>query len=214
MTPEQDAITEVKDAVIVAGGRARRLDGADKAALRVGGETLLDRALRAVGDARTVVVGPPRTGMPPDVLVVREEPAFSGPAAAVAAGLRALHADGPDHRTAVLSVDLVRPAAALEALLSAVEDEQAVDGWVARDESGHRQPLLAVYRTAALRDACAAAARSTGALENVSMQVVLEPLLLRDVPLPDALCADVDDPDDLARARSDHGAVTMVGGPR
>ena len=40
------------DAVVLAGGRAERLDGADKAALDVAGATLLDRALRAVAGAR------------------------------------------------------------------------------------------------------------------------------------------------------------------
>ena len=74
------------DAVVLAGGRAERLDGADKAALDVAGATLLDRALRAVAGARTVVVvGDER---PTDVPVVwtRERPAYGGPVAATYAG--------------------------------------------------------------------------------------------------------------------------------
>src|SRR5688572_27736790 len=70
------------DAVVLAGGRAERLEGADKAALDVAGATLLDRALRAVAGARTVVVvGDER---PTDVPVVwtRERPAYGGPVAA------------------------------------------------------------------------------------------------------------------------------------
>ncbi|MGO4426310.1 NTP transferase domain-containing protein, partial [Streptomyces sp. MCAF7] len=49
------------DAVILAGGAARRLGGADKPALRVGARPLLDRVLDACrGAERTVVVGPRR----------------------------------------------------------------------------------------------------------------------------------------------------------
>ncbi|MEH6375729.1 NTP transferase domain-containing protein, partial [Streptomyces sp. KLMMK] len=39
------------DAVVLAGGAARRLGGADKPTLRVGGRTLLDRVLEACADA-------------------------------------------------------------------------------------------------------------------------------------------------------------------
>ncbi|NED13442.1 NTP transferase domain-containing protein, partial [Streptomyces sp. SID9124] len=46
------------DAIVLAGGAAKRLGGADKPALRVGGRALLDRVLAACADARaTVVVG-------------------------------------------------------------------------------------------------------------------------------------------------------------
>ena len=38
------------DAIVLAGGKATRLDGADKTALVVGGRTLLERVLDAVRD--------------------------------------------------------------------------------------------------------------------------------------------------------------------
>ena len=60
------------DAVVLAGGGARRLGGVDKMALVVDGSTLLERVLQAVRDAgRRVVVGPrrevgcPRRGVVP-----------------------------------------------------------------------------------------------------------------------------------------------------
>ncbi|WP_019356804.1 DUF6457 domain-containing protein [Streptomyces sp. AA1529] len=79
-------------ALVLAGGGARRLDGADKPAVTVGGRPLLDRVLAACGDAAaTVVVGPRRPTCRP-VLWAREEPPGGGPLAALQAGLDALAA--------------------------------------------------------------------------------------------------------------------------
>ncbi|MFI6336067.1 NTP transferase domain-containing protein [Streptomyces sp. NPDC050535] len=90
------------DAVVLAGGAARRLGGVDKPAVRVGGRALLDRVLTACADAATtVVVADPRPTARP-VLWAREDPPGGGPLAALDAGLR--------HTTAeyvvVLSADL------------------------------------------------------------------------------------------------------------
>ncbi|NKI41053.1 DUF6457 domain-containing protein [Streptomyces physcomitrii] len=87
------------DAVVLAGGGARRLGGADKPGLRVGGRRLLDRVLTACAAAeRTVVVAAPRATVRP-VRWTREEPPGSGPVAALAAGLRALDGGiGPSAR--------------------------------------------------------------------------------------------------------------------
>ncbi|MGI8623834.1 MAG: NTP transferase domain-containing protein, partial [Solirubrobacteraceae bacterium] len=75
------------DAIVLAGGRGRRLGGVDKAALRVGDKTLLTRALDAVaGASRQIVVGPPRS-LPDGVVGVSEEPLGGGPVAGLAAGL-------------------------------------------------------------------------------------------------------------------------------
>ena len=82
------------DAVVLAGGAASRLGGADKPSVRIGGQTLLDAALAACAAAgRTVVVGP-RREVGRNVAWTREEPAGAGPAAALAAGLAALSDPG------------------------------------------------------------------------------------------------------------------------
>uniref|UniRef100_A0AAU3I2I8 Molybdenum cofactor guanylyltransferase n=1 Tax=Streptomyces sp. NBC_01393 TaxID=2903851 RepID=A0AAU3I2I8_9ACTN len=90
------------DAVVLAGGAARRLGGEDKPGVRVGGRTLLDRVLAACADAtRTVVVARPR----PTARAVewaREDPPGGGPLAALDAGLR--HTGAP--YVLVLSADL------------------------------------------------------------------------------------------------------------
>ncbi|WP_372698445.1 NTP transferase domain-containing protein [Arthrobacter sp. JSM 101049] len=119
------------DAIVVAGGRGSRLGGRDKPLLRHRGTTLLDHALRATAAAhRIAVVGP--TELNPVVsryateadtgqviTLTREYPAFAGPAAAVAAGARAL-GDGAAGEvpvpgahsplTLILAADLVEPA--------------------------------------------------------------------------------------------------------
>jgi GTP:adenosylcobinamide-phosphate guanylyltransferase len=75
------------DAVVLAGGGARRLGGTDKPSLTVGARTLLDRVLSVCADASTtVVVGPRRPTLRP-VSWVREDPPGGGPLAALDAGL-------------------------------------------------------------------------------------------------------------------------------
>ncbi|MGV9877651.1 molybdenum cofactor guanylyltransferase, partial [Streptomyces cellulosae] len=90
------------DAVVLAGGAARRLGGADKPAVRVGGRPLLDRVLAACADARTTVVvaGPRPTARP--VTWAREDPPGGGPLAALDAGLRHVTAE----HVVLLSADL------------------------------------------------------------------------------------------------------------
>lgn len=90
------------DAVVLAGGAARRLGGADKPGLRVGGRPLLDRVLAACATATTTVVvaEPRRTARP--VEWAREEPPGGGPLAALDAGLRHVSAE----HVVVLSADL------------------------------------------------------------------------------------------------------------
>jgi molybdopterin-guanine dinucleotide biosynthesis protein A len=83
------------DAVVLAGGRAARLDGTDKAALEVDGLTLLDRALMALSQARHVVVVGDERPTSRAVLWAREHPPYGGPVAATYAGLDALRGGSP-----------------------------------------------------------------------------------------------------------------------
>ncbi|MFV0434875.1 MAG: molybdenum cofactor guanylyltransferase [Leucobacter sp.] len=95
-TPASAALPRF-DAVVLAGGRGSRLGGADKANLELHGARLIERtvsAARAVGAEQIVVVGP-QTSAVPGAIVVRENPSFAGPLAALAAGLDALPAAAP-----------------------------------------------------------------------------------------------------------------------
>lgn len=90
------------DAIVLAGGAARRLGGADKPALHVGGRALLDRVLDACTDASTTVVVGGRRPTARPVRWTLEDPPGAGPVAALDAGLRATSAE----LVLVLSADL------------------------------------------------------------------------------------------------------------
>ncbi|CAK7287375.1 NTP transferase domain-containing protein [Streptomyces misionensis] len=193
------------DAVVLAGGAARRLGGADKPGVRVGGRALLDRVLAACAGARTtVVVAAPRTTVRP-VRWAREEPPGAGPVAALAAGLRHTTAE----HAVVLSADLpfLRPAT-LRRLLAALH-ETGVDGALLTDADGRDQPLVAAYRTAALRRELAALAAAHDGLTGLPLRRLTGALRLTRVPDPRA-SFDCDTWDDIANARArirEHGHV-------
>lgn len=142
------------DVIVPAGGAARRLGGADKPGLTVGGTTLLDRVLAACAGARTtVVVGPARPSGRAGVRWTREQPPGGGPVAAVAAGLGLVTADV----VLLLAADLpFLDRRTVERLVTALDEAGApADRAVLVDAAGREQPLAAAYRTAALRAALA-----------------------------------------------------------
>jgi molybdopterin-guanine dinucleotide biosynthesis protein A len=211
--PAGTAAAVVHDAVVLAGGAARRLGGADKPGVRVGGRALLDRVLDACADARTtVVVADPRPTVRP-VRWAREEPAGAGPLAALDAGLRHTTAD----HVVVLSADLpFLERTTVRRLLSALRTGRA-DGVLLTDADGRDQPLVAAYRAHALRRGLAAlsdAASVTGsgaggALEGMPLRRLVAALDL--VRVPDHVASfDCDTWDDIAAARArirEHGHV-------
>ncbi|MEU5778487.1 NTP transferase domain-containing protein [Streptomyces venezuelae] len=134
------------DAVVLAGGGAARLGGADKPGVRVGGRALIERVLAACsGAGTTVVVAAPRPTARP-VVWAREEPAGGGPLAALDAGLARTSAE----RVVVLSADLpFLGEQTVRRLLAELAVSEA-DGAVLTDPDGRDQPLVAAYRRDAL----------------------------------------------------------------
>ncbi|MFF9625749.1 NTP transferase domain-containing protein [Streptomyces griseosporeus] len=195
----------VHDAVVLAGGGARRLGGADKPAVRVGGRPLLDRVLAAcAGAATTVVVADPRPTARP-VRWAREEPPGGGPLAALDAGLRHITAE----RVVVLSADLPFLAAPTVRRLLAALEATGADGALLTDGDGRDQPLVAAYRTPALRRGLAALTAEHTALTGLPLRRLTAGLDLTRVPDPVA-SFDCDTWDDIATARSrirEHGHV-------
>lgn len=146
---EREGATETHDAVILAGGAARRLGGADKPGLLVGGRPLIVTVVAAVPAARRVViVGPARAELP-GAIVVREEPPGSGPVPALRAGLAEVTATW----TVLLAADLpfLRPVHVAELLREAA----GRPGAVLVDDAGRDQWLAGVWRSARLRTALA-----------------------------------------------------------
>jgi molybdopterin-guanine dinucleotide biosynthesis protein A len=140
-------VTRVRfDGIVLAGGRARRLDGISKPAVEVGGRRLIDIAVEAVAAAASVIaVGAPLAAAD-RVQWTREDPAGGGPVAAIAAALDLVHSPA----VVVLAADLpFVTATAVDRLLAAYDATSA--GVVAVDETGRDQPLLACYRVEALR---------------------------------------------------------------
>lgn len=181
------------DAVVLAGGRARRLGGAVKPLVEVGGSSLLQRALDAAAGAdRIVVVG--SVPVPAGVLRTVEDPPFSGPAAGLAAGLAAL--DGTAPWTLVLAADVPRAAAAVPALLAAAAGDPAADGVCLHDATSRPQWMLGLYRTRALRSAVAAVTTT-----DLSMRRLLAPLTLTTIPADPDDIADCDTWQDIEAAR-------------
>lgn len=93
--------------IVLAGGTAARMDGADKAAVEVAGRTLLEHAVEALLDAdEVVVVGPETVRTTRPVTFVREDPPLGGPVAGLLAGVDALLR--PPRTIGVLAVDMPR----------------------------------------------------------------------------------------------------------
>ncbi|MQA84632.1 MAG: NTP transferase domain-containing protein [Streptosporangiales bacterium] len=154
---------EEYDAVLLAGGGAKRLGGVDKPGLELGGRTLVERvAEAAAGARRLILVGPSRPRLS-RAIVTRERPPGAGPVPALRAGLAHVQAAW----VAVLAADLpFLVAAHIDALRTAAREHA---GAVLLDGSGREQWLTGVWRTAALRAAL-------DAYDGVSLRGLLGPL--------------------------------------
>lgn len=189
----------IVDALILAGGRSSRLGDSDKRKLQIDGMSLLRRSIHAVQQAgvrSVIVVGDEAMD---GVVTVREEPAFGGPVAAIAAGMGALAA-APD-AVLVLACDMPSIDRALPALLDGFRG----DGAIAFDR-GRRQQLAIVVDPGALT----AALGHLPSVTDASMRALLGPLDLAEVPVPDGATDDIDTWDDAAR----FGAVATAGASR
>jgi molybdopterin-guanine dinucleotide biosynthesis protein A len=174
-------------AIIFAGGRATRLGGVDKVMIEVDGVTLLDRSLRAVGDADPVVVVGPRRDVSRAVVWAREDPPGAGPVAALRVGVDALAGLPGRTQVAVLAGDLVGIDGQTVPRLRSTLDDVAKAGVVLVDGDGYVQWMHGVWWLDALR----------GAQAGKSLKSVLGALPYVTLPERAGESADVDTPDDL-----------------
>ncbi|MBK0869838.1 molybdenum cofactor guanylyltransferase [Saccharopolyspora sp. HNM0986] len=175
-------------AVVLAGGEAKRLGGVDKLALRVGGRTLLDRTLAAVGGAEPIVIVGPERPVAVPVRWAREDPPRSGPLAGLHAGLREV----PREVGLVAVVAADHPgltASTIDRLRAAVRDA----GAVLIDSDDRPQWLLGVWRAEALRE------HMPAEVVNRPVRDLLAQLEPARVPATGTEASDVDTPDDYRR---------------
>lgn len=223
--------------ILLAGGQGRRLGGSNKALLRrhlpdrtgsrtdVGGgaaETLLHQWCTALTQRQLdgVVVGDPglERHLTPAasalLRVTQEDPPFSGPAAAVCAGVRALPtvttyddaAHRPPEQVLLCAVDIVEPDPLLDWLLGHAShtDTQPSqdgllphDGLLAHDAQGRPQWLASLISTEWLRRRVATIA--PGEEQGRSLRWLLGAAELRHLAMPPHLGHDVDEPDQATR---------------
>jgi molybdopterin-guanine dinucleotide biosynthesis protein A len=184
VTPE--AVDRSVTAVVLCGGGSRRL-GTDKTAAALGPTTVLDHLLDTLPASWAVVaVGPERPTTRP-VCWTRETPPGGGPVAAVAAASALVTSDV----VVVLAGDQPFAAGAATRLAADLRADPAVEA-VVGEISGQPNPLLAAYRTTALRAALPippdhAPARTLLAVAHRNLPVTAEDGM--DVDTPEALAA-------------------------
>jgi molybdopterin-guanine dinucleotide biosynthesis protein A len=181
----------VYEAIVLAGGAASRLGGAAKPQLKVGGRSLLDRAVGAVSDAARVVVVGPEQPVDRSVVFCREEPPGGGPVAAIAAGLAHTSADV----LLVLAADLPWIAPAVPLLIAALPSSGTA---LLLDASGRANYLAAAWRRTSLEHALGALGDPVGASAR-ALAGAVEQVYVAD---RDGWGRDCDTWEDLADARS------------
>ena len=180
-------------AIILAGGTAARMGGADKASIELDGRTLLAWALDAVVDAGEVVVLGDWVRTERPVTFTREDPAHGGPAAGVLAGLDAFAR--PPARLVVLAVDM--PRVSLDTVARLRQAAEGHDGAVLRAPDGRRQ-LALVLDAARLH----AVRPPYGEEHGLPLHKLLGPLDLVEVPARGDEARDVNGWDDLRDLRT------------
>lgn len=184
-------------AVVLSGGSAVRLDGADKAGLEIAGKTLLEHVLDSVEDVPDVVVVGEEVPTSRPVSFRREEPAGGGPVAALAAGMTGFMRTPP--WVLLLAVDMPLVSAnTISRLIRGTGDAvtpEPVDGALLVDAGGRRQYLCGLYDTAALLRAMPTDPR------GAPMHRLLSRLALVEVPAIGSEAHDVDTWDDVREVR-------------
>jgi molybdenum cofactor guanylyltransferase len=179
---------------ILAGGQSRRM-GRPKHDIEIGGQTLLDIAVKAisaitVGDV--TVVGPPtveRIGLRciPDI----------APAAGPLIGIYTALNDCQSEWAAMLACDMPFVTGGMLRLLASI-DRSEYDAVVPRQPDGRPQPLCALYK----RDVCLVAAADAITRGKLSVGALLDEIRVREVA-----------PDEWKKADPDGTAFTNLNTP-
>lgn len=211
--------------IVLAGGEGRRLGGASKADVLIGGRRLLERVVAGVRPfvaGRIVAVAPDSVDVPPGVLRTLEDPPAGGPLAGIDAGLKALGASADSVGAPVGSPPVAPGSAAFAAgsarvpsagardmvFVFAVDTPQA--GALAprlaaaargRDGAvvvGGEPPFRQCLQAIYRIEALRAAIQEVGRPRNKGVRRTLGGLDLAEVPASADECRDVDTAEDLS----------------
>ena len=176
------------DAIILAGGRARRLGGTAKPDVMIGAASLLERTVTAVQNAERIIIA--GDASVDGCITVHEPEPFGGPVAGLAAALPHATAD----QVLVVACDHPFLERAIPTLVDAADGSGGV---IAVDHEGVRQNLLVCVGRAVLSGAMA----DLGSPIDASMRQLLSHLDLREIVVDERAVVDVDTWDDVAAAR-------------
>ncbi|MDY4283760.1 NTP transferase domain-containing protein [Xanthomonas sp. LF06-19] len=187
---------------ILAGGRAQRLGGCDKAWLQRDGQVQVQWLVQALAPQVAQVVVSANRSLPhyaaiglqavPDRVAA---PAGAERSLGPIAGLDALAAACATPWLLTVPVDICMLPRDLPAMMAAVAASDECDGAWVEDAAG-AQPLVALYRLAALRPALEEALTAA----RYAPRALQQRLRMQPVPLPEILLGNLNTPQDLAAA--------------
>lgn len=185
-------------AIVLCGGGASRF-GADKLVQALGGTTVLGRLVESLPTSWSIVAVGDERPLDRTATWVLEDPPDGGPLAGIAAGIALVTTE----LVVVLGGDMPFVGPWAQRLAAELGDTTDADlaGVCARGDDGRDNPLLAAYRTAAIRAALPEVTR------NGRARLLLDRLSHHALTVPEADLLDVDTPAALetARARIDPG---------
>lgn len=179
-------------AIVLCGGGSSRF-GADKLVQALGGTTVLGHVVDSLPRSWLLVAVGDERALDRPVTWVREEPPDGGPLAGIAAGIAATTTEF----VVVLGGDMPFAGASAQQLVAdlVVTHDDDVVGVCARGDDGRDNPLLAAYRTDAVRAALPEVTR------NGRARLLLDRLPHHWRAVAEADLLDVDTPAGLEVAR-------------
>jgi molybdopterin-guanine dinucleotide biosynthesis protein A len=153
--------------IVLTGGTNRRF-GSEKFEAKIGEKSLLELLCSYLPAGDLIVVGP-KSAVP--ATYVREVPEFSGPLAAIGAGMAQVTSD----LVGIFATDMPFAPKIIPQLLDSLINDAALPV----DIEGVAQPLAGIYRSAPLKDALA----TFESLANNSVKSLLDKLDIDLVPL-------------------------------